>query len=56
LYISWKFGLRYLTVIEPGINKTNVGKKIKTLFIFGMDIATFVVVDKPKYDLVLDNL
>ncbi|CAG8553355.1 3802_t:CDS:2, partial [Ambispora leptoticha] len=50
LYISREYGSRYPAVIDLDIDAINAGKKVMK-----RDIANFVVVDKPEYDLVLEH-
>jgi hypothetical protein len=58
LYITRMYRSKYLTVKDLGIGTTNAGKKVMStpLHIWEIDTKSFVVVDKPEYDLVLGNL
>ncbi|CAG8618469.1 2885_t:CDS:2 [Funneliformis mosseae] len=54
LYISREYELRYPAVRNLGISVTNAVKKYPSYL--EIDIANFVVIDKPKYNLILGNL
>ena len=55
LYISREGGSEFPAVQRLGIGATNAGKKVILPSYLRTDTETFVVVDKPEYDLVLGN-
>ncbi|CAG8523064.1 851_t:CDS:2 [Funneliformis mosseae] len=55
LYITREFESEYLAVKELDIDEQMLARKLKSLPLVIINTKTFVVIDKPEYDLVLGN-